>query len=126
MPAVEWLPIAISLVSLATSVLALVRSQQVANRTEAAARKRAEGRRAVGAAIDTGNRLVIELRTRTLSGPDEVQSRYEAFEHQAHQAIERADATLLGFYHREIDGSPRLTGIISERLRRLHEILDRL
>lgn len=94
-------------------------------RATSADRRRREARKAIGTAIDAGNRLTVHFRAESRRG-DDADARYEAFEQAAHAAVEKADAAQLGRYHVAIPGSPGRTEIIAERIRRLQEIQDRL
>ena len=118
MPPVEWAPTIISAIAAAVSVLG-------AWRATAADRRRQDSRRELGRVIDDGQRLVAQLRAKFLS-PEGVASELDRWENSAHAAVTRADVAQLGRYHAEIPGLPSNAELVTERLRRLQEILDRL
>jgi hypothetical protein len=111
-PVVEALALVVSLLSAATAILALVRSQEAVKRTEALERKRDAGRNVVGAAIAAGNQLVADL-----AGADRstAAQRWPTWEEQARAAVAEADPAQLGRYDLPMRPGLTVTGMVKER-----------
>lgn len=118
MPGVEWAPPVISAIAAAVSIYA-------AWRATAADRRRQEGRRIVGKAIDDGNLLLAWMREHGKRGP-EADRRYEAWHEQMYAAVKSADEAQLGDLNVEIPGPASRTQALVVYIERLREILHRL
>lgn len=117
----EWVPPVIAAIAAFVSVLGAWQSTR-------ATRKRSEGRKALGDAMDAGQRLVTFLRSpegKALSDDDRWR-RVQEWEALGEAAVRKADEAQLPRWNDPVPGSPRTTQVVTARIERLQEIQDRL
>ena len=88
-------------------------------------RRRGASRGSLGRVIDAGNVLLDDYR-QDRGSREELDARYESWEDDAIRAVDRADRALHSRYHLAIPGQFSQEQTIEERIRRLHDIQDRL